>query len=194
MQADQNTVDTSLPLLNQTKRYNTSDSFQYQWADVSGSQFLYSDGTNIYFIRRTGTVPTSIYFALPNPTVIISASITESFALLTIKNPGLQVMLINCVPCIFSYSYTSGTTMSSSMYKIVNLPGSPTKWYRVTRADPEFQSGSLTSLWILDDGNAKYLTVDLVSLATTELNAMNLGSNAFMVSNNQVVLFANRTT
>lgn len=193
MQADLKTVSTSSVFLNQTKNYNASDSFQYQCADIFGDQFMYSDGNHLYFIKRTGNVPTSLYFALPSPTIVLSAAITDSFAVLTTKSGSMQIMLINCIACVFNYSYTSGTTMTTSMYKIIPRAGSATKWLRVARAASKYQSGNVTVLWILQDGAAEKLAINLNTLSTTQLSTLSLGPNALMVTNYDLILFTNNT-
>jgi hypothetical protein len=155
---------------------------------------MYSDGNHLYFIKRTGSVSTSLYFSLPTTMVILSAAITDSFAVLSTKSgSSMQIMLINCIGCVFNYSYTSGTTMPTSMYKIMSRAGSATKWLRVARAGSKYQSGNLTVFWILQDGTAEKLAVDLNALTTTQLNTLSLGPNTLMVTNYDLVLFTNNS-
>lgn len=199
MQSDQVTVNTSAVLLSRTKSFSYSPAFTYKCSDAFKSMFVYSDGSYLYFIKSSGgTAPTSIYFAIPTTVNILDMTITDSYALITWATSGstsISVILIPCVSCIFNYAYTSGTTMSTSMYRTLSIAATATSWVRIARTDPSYSTNSSTAFWLLIDSTSSKKLIDTATfLTTSNVASLSLGSLAKMVANSNYVILTNSSS
>lgn len=148
MQNDRATVNTSAVLINKSKNGTimTAGVF-YKWADIFMNMFMLCDGNYLYFITNSpGAAPSSIYFSLPySHSPPLSTSLTQAYAMLALhitNSSTVQLLVISCVSCVLSYTFTSGSVMPTTMYSSTSLNVTLTSRLTLSRGDPQFKSGN----------------------------------------------------
>jgi hypothetical protein len=177
MLTDRKTINIASPLLIQSKTWTANSTVRYQSADIYDSSFAYCDGANLYFMKYTpGNGTTSLFFTLPLPRPPLSILLTRTRTLLALHTtPQPMVLLVECTACVFAYTFTSGSAMPSTMYRVLAYPGSPSVRFSFTLADSSLQQGQLSAAWALLDSSLITFTFDNSTLALTAQSSTSIG-------------------